>query len=106
MARGLLLASIRTVPRIASTAMLSLILSSTWDLRRQPYSAQSSKTAGLVVWCRRQRLALLQGGEFDVSKYTTATNALRRLLEDIGQERRLKDVTPDLHEYLRESDAP
>ena len=39
---------------------------------------------------------------FNISSYTTATNALRRLLEDIGQERRLKDVTPDLHEYLKD----
>ena len=58
------------------------------------------EAAGLIVWCRSQRLALLKGEQFEVGPYTTATNALRRLLEDIGQERRLKDVTPDLHAYL------
>jgi hypothetical protein len=58
------------------------------------------EAAGLVVWCGSQRLALLTGAEFDVGKYTTATNALRRLLVDIGQERRLKDVTPTLDGYL------
>src|SRR5262245_33459283 len=51
------------------------------------------EAAGLIVWCRSARLALLQGEVFDVAKYTTATNALRRLLDDIGQERRMKDVT-------------
>ena len=62
------------------------------------------EAAGLIVWCRNARLALLQGdSEFNIGQYTTATNALRRLLEDIGQERRLKDVTPDLHEYLKGS---
>jgi hypothetical protein len=65
------------------------------------------EAAGLVVWCRSQRLALLKGEDFQIGPCTTATNALRRLLEDIGQERRLKDVTPDLHEYLaREDNAP
>jgi hypothetical protein len=63
------------------------------------------EAAGLVVWCRQQRLALLKGGPFDVGPYTTATNALRRLLADIGQERRLKDVTPTLEEYMRKYDA-
>lgn len=59
------------------------------------------EAAGLIVWCRNARLALLQGdAAFNISSYTTATNALRRLLEDIGQTRRLRDITPDLHAYL------
>jgi hypothetical protein len=58
------------------------------------------EAAGLVVWCRSQRLALLKGEPFEIGPYTTATNALRRLLEDIGQERRLKDVTPDTVESI------
>jgi len=58
------------------------------------------EAAGLVVWCRNARLSLLKGDDFDIGKYTTATNALRRLLADIGKERRLKDVTPTLAEYL------
>ena len=60
------------------------------------------EAAGLIVWCRSQRLALLKGEQFEVGPYTTATNALRRLLEDIGQDRPLKDVTPDLREYLKD----
>jgi Tfp pilus assembly protein PilN len=58
------------------------------------------EAAGLVVWCRKARLALLKGDEFNISAYTTATNTLRRLLADIGQEALLKDVTPDLDTYL------
>lgn len=53
------------------------------------------EAAGLIVWCRSARLGLLLGGDgFNVGQYTTATNALRRLLGDIGQEAKLKDVTP------------
>jgi hypothetical protein len=46
---------------------------------------------------------LLKGEKFDVAAYTTGVNALRRLLADIGQERRLRDVTPTLTEYLARS---
>jgi hypothetical protein len=63
------------------------------------------EAAGLIVWCRNARLALLKGEDFDVGKYTTATNSLRRLLADIGQERKLKDITPDLHSYLKQKAA-
>ncbi len=58
------------------------------------------EAAGLIVWCRSARAALLKGEKFDVAVYTTGVNALRRLLADIGQERRLRDVTPDLKTYL------
>lgn len=52
------------------------------------------EAAGLIVWCRQARVALLKGeGEFNVATYTTGVNSLRRLLVDIGQERRLKDIT-------------
>ncbi|HEY6676326.1 MAG TPA: hypothetical protein VIZ87_06025 [Terrimicrobium sp.] len=64
------------------------------------------EAAGLIVWCRNARLALLKGEDFDVGKYTTATNTLRRLLADIGQERRLKDITPGVDEYLKRTKEP
>src|SRR5262245_15097865 len=54
------------------------------------------EAAGLIVWCRNARLALLKGDDFDVGKYTTATNSLRRLMAVIGQERRLTDITPSV----------
>jgi hypothetical protein len=65
--------------------------------------ALAEETASLIYWCRRARLALLTGSEeFNVQLYTTASNSLRRLLADIGQERRLRNVTASLGEILRE----
>jgi glucuronate isomerase len=64
--------------------------------------AIAEEAAGHIVWCRRARLALLTGDPgFDIGKYNTAANALRRLLADIGQERRLKDVTESHDEFVR-----
>ena len=36
----------------------------------------------------------------DLALYQTTSNTLRRLLESIGIKRRVKDITPELHEYL------
>ena len=36
--------------------------------------AMLEEAAGLVVWCRAQRVELLQGGKFDIGPYTTAVN--------------------------------
>jgi len=36
----------------------------------------------------------------DLATYSTLTNTLRRLLADVGLERRAKDVTPPLADYL------
>jgi hypothetical protein len=62
--------------------------------------AIAEEAGGLIFWCRRARAALLTGQEFNAPAYCTATNSLRRLLQDIGQERRLKDVTPSLEQYI------
>jgi hypothetical protein len=59
-------------------------------------SAIIEEAAGLVFWCRRARLALVNGAEFDIGPYATATNALRRLLTDLGLERIAKDITPEV----------
>ena len=63
-------------------------------------TAIAEEAAGLIVWCRRQRLVLLEGGDFDVAAYTTAVNSLRRLIADLGLARRAKDVTPTLEQFL------
>jgi hypothetical protein len=55
--------------------------------------AMIEEAAGLVVWCRTERLKLLTGGAFQIGPYTTAVNSLRRLLVDLGLEQRLTDVT-------------
>jgi hypothetical protein len=59
------------------------------------------EAAGLIVWCRQARVALLKGEPFDVGTYCTATNSLRRHLADIGQQQHMRDVTPDLAEIVR-----
>ena len=41
-----------------------------------------------------------RGEKFDLLAYCTSANALRRILETIGLERRQRDVTPSLESYL------
>lgn len=65
--------------------------------------AMIEEAAGLIVWCRQARLALLQGDKFEISPYCTAVNSLRRLLTDLGLEGRLQDVTPALEQYLAQT---
>lgn len=65
-------------------------------------AAIAEEAAGLIVWCRLARTALLKGDSgFDVGAYTTGVNSLRRLLADIGQERRMHEINPPtLSKYL------
>lgn len=58
------------------------------------------RAAALAVWCEAAEVEQANGGELDVASYTTATNTLRRLLSDLGLERRMRDVTPTLDQYL------
>jgi hypothetical protein len=58
------------------------------------------EAAGLIVWQRSERVKLLTGETFNVGDYCKATNSLRRLLGDIGQERRMRDITPTIDAYL------
>lgn len=70
-----------------------------------PQFAIIRRAAALAVWCEQQESAQAQGGDFDVAAYTTAANTLRRLLGDLGLERRLKDATPSLDQFLRDRGA-
>lgn len=45
--------------------------------------------------------AYLAGEGADMSLFSTLANAQRRLLADLGLERRARDVTPDLASYVR-----
>ncbi len=56
--------------------------------------------AALAVWCEQAEATQANGGEFDVATYSTAVNTLRRILADLGLERRSRDVTPSLDQYL------
>lgn len=65
-----------------------------------PQFAIIRRAAALAVWCEQAEADQAQGGEFDVASYTTAANTMRRLLSDLGLERRARDVTPDLQTYI------
>lgn len=43
----------------------------------------------------------LAGEEVDLNEFQTLTNAQRRLLADLGLQRRQKDVTPSLKAYVK-----
>ena len=75
------------------------------DLGGDPTGAQSAiarRAAALCVWCEVAEAAMAAGDEVDIGEYGTAANAMRRLLVDLGLERRAKDVTPSLASYLNQ----
>jgi hypothetical protein len=67
-----------------------------------PQFAIIRRAAALGVWCEQAEAAQAQGEDFDALQYATISNALRRLLADLGLERKARDVTPDLQTYLRQ----
>ena len=75
----------------------------TSDLGSDPSEAQSliaRRAVTLAVWCEKAESELASGNELDIGQFTTAANAMRRLLSDLGLERKLRDVTPSLSKYL------
>jgi hypothetical protein len=54
----------------------------------------------ITVDCEMAQAALVAGAPFDVTKFSTASNAARRLYETLGIRRTQKDVTPDLGSLL------
>lgn len=60
----------------------------------------TARAATLAIWCEQRESELGEGSDFDAGQYATIANALRRLLADLGLERRLRDVTPSLDQYL------
>ena len=63
-------------------------------------NAKVGKAAALIVWTEAVEAKLAGGADFDIAAYTTACNTLRRLLADIGLERKAKDIT-DVSVWLR-----
>ena len=51
------------------------------------------RAATLCVWCEAADVEFASGGELDVATYSTVSNALRRLLSDLGLERRANRLT-------------
>jgi hypothetical protein len=73
------------------------------DLGGDPSEAQSAiarRAATLATWCEAREAQMLNGEQVDISEFTTAVNAMRRLLSDLGLERRLRDVSPSLDKYI------
>ena len=60
----------------------------------------AKRAAALIVWAEMEEAKLAQGERLDVAAYTTAINALRRLLGDLGLDPTARDVTPSLGQYL------
>jgi len=83
-----------------------LVAEFTSDIGGDPSEAQKQlirRAASLSVWCELVEVRLANGEDVDIGPLTTAANSLRRILQDIGLERRQKDITPpDLHTYLRQ----
>ena len=71
------------------------------DTPTAPQLAIIRRAAALGVWCEQAEAGQAQGDDLDVAAYTTAANALRRLLCDLGLDRKARDVTPDLASYIR-----
>jgi hypothetical protein len=59
-----------------------------------------ARAATLAVWSEERESDLANGLDFDAVQYATISNALRRLLADLGLHRASRDVTPDLSDYI------
>jgi len=73
-----------------------------------PSEAQSiiaRRATTLAVWCEQTEAKAAAGEALNVTEFTTATNALRRLLNDLGLERRMRDITPTIDAYLAKPQA-
>ena len=75
----------------------------TSDIGGDPSEAQSiiiRRATQLAVWCEMAEAEAAGGKALNIGEYATATNTLRRLLLDLGLERRMRDVTPSIDAYL------
>jgi hypothetical protein len=74
------------------------------DMGGEPSEAQlqiARRAASIAIWCEDKDAAAANGEPMDIGSYGTAANALRRLLADLGLERRARNITPDLGKYLQ-----
>ena len=60
------------------------------------------RCATIEVQLEQMEGQLCDGKTCDLSKYATAAGHLRRILETLGIERKPRDVTPTLEQYLAE----
>jgi hypothetical protein len=76
----------------------------TSDIGGDPSEAQNiivRRATTLAVWCEQAEAKAAAGNELSIGEYATATNSLRRLLLDLGLERRMRDITPSIDAYLK-----
>ena len=99
----------RTAPARRFREIVGQLVSNIGGDPSQAQTAVIQRAATLLVWAESAEAEFARTGELDIGSFTTATNALRRLLADVGLERKTKDVTPSLDVYLaarsRASDA-
>ena len=60
----------------------------------------ASRAASIQVELEQMEGRLSKGEMVDLDAYTRAAGHLRRILETLGVERRQRDVTPSLSDYL------
>ncbi|AWI57034.1 hypothetical protein [Sinorhizobium fredii] len=73
-----------------------LVTEFTRDIGGDPSEAQKQlirRAASLSTWCEAQEVRLTNGEEVEIGPLTTASNSLRRILADIGLERKPRDVS-------------
>lgn len=58
----------------------------------------------LEYWLTQQERELMQGAQFDVSRWIQACNSLQGIYSRLGLERRAKDV-PSLGEYMADRES-
>lgn len=65
-----------------------------------PQLAIIRRAAALAVWCEQAEAGQARGDDLDIAAYSTASNTLRRLLTDLGLDRKARDITPSLADYI------
>lgn len=71
-----------------------------WDAVSAMKAEVITAAAIMGAMMRDRSAAYLAGEAVDVNAFLTLANAQRRHLEALGLERRARDVTPDLKDYL------
>jgi hypothetical protein len=74
------------------------------DMGGNPSAAKEAiakRAAVLVAWSENVEAKMANGGELDISAYTTMLNTLHRYLTSVGLERHMRDVTSFAQELKR-----
>ncbi|MGX5846931.1 hypothetical protein ACWGTO_07615 [Mesorhizobium sp. PL10] len=89
-----------------------LLAEFTSDMGQDPSAPKlviAKRAAVLSAWCESAEAKMAKADDtleaLDIGTYTTAINTLRRLLTDIGLERKMKDVTPSLRDQMQRGAA-